>query len=387
MILLTAAKCLLGESVQIELPRPNMVIDPRVNNERKCKFEFVYHDDSTTVTLTRTDHKVCRGPFQFRVYDPTTESVPDFHSTTYTYMGVEGEKAPRKTTVLIIDPSVKIIREKTFEKCWSIRKCFMHDGVQFIEKDAFSQCSNMKMIRLSRTLRRIGLDAFYACTSLHALFLPSSLEKIEWWAFRRCNNIRILSLPLDIDISQMGRAMIDGCHTFFATTRIQRYQWTSYILTNQNEVHESIIGFYSNQPPLHQACLDTNITALTINNFIRTHGTAGASITDHDGMTPLHILAMNPHADAGTILACFGANMNAAFASDSRYKTPLDYLMEYHDVEVHTSLVAALCLHRDMIKRDREFLCNRVRESRALNLPDFLNCFGSRVLLIDRQKT
>ena len=60
-------------------------------------------------------------------------------------------------------------------------------------------------------------------------------------------------------------------------------------------------------------------------------------------MTPLHILAMNPYADSGAILACFGANMNAVFVGDSRGNTPLDYLRVYHDIEDHTLVVASLC--------------------------------------------
>ena len=77
------------------------------------------------------------------------------------------------------------------------------------------------------------------------------------------------------------------------------------------------------------------------------HGHVAATITDHDGMTPLHVLSINPDADGGAIMACFCANMGALFVGDNRDKTPLDYLVVHHDLEIHLSLVAALCTHRD----------------------------------------
>ncbi len=73
-------------------------------------------------------------------------------------------------------------------------------------------------------------------------------------------------------------------------------------------------------------------------------------------MTPMHILALNPHADASSIMTCFEANMGAVLEpytegdnhrpSALSGKTPLDYLAEYN-VESHLSIVAALCRHRE----------------------------------------
>jgi len=38
--------------------------------------------------------------------------------------------------------------------------------------------------------------------------------------------------------------------------------------------------------------------------YLFIHEPVIASIIDHDGMNPLHILAMNPHADSRTIMTC-----------------------------------------------------------------------------------
>ena len=71
-------------------------------------------------------------------------------------------------------------------------------------------------------------------------------------------------------------------------------------------------------PPLHTTCLHVNVSTQTIHDSILTHGTQAASITDHDGMTPLHILTMNHHATVGSIEKCFDADTSAALMEDHR---------------------------------------------------------------------
>ncbi len=62
-------------------------------------------------------------------------------------------------------------------------------------------------------------------------------------------------------------------------------------------------------------------------------------IRDHNGMTPLHILALNPYADSGSLVACFEANMNAVFEDDNINNTPLDYLRKYNVEGFYVSCV------------------------------------------------
>ncbi len=64
----------------------------------------------------------------------------------------KGERAPYDTIVVIIDPSVKTIKQLAFWECEKMRKYIMHGRVHTIEC-----CS------------------FFSCTSLEAIFLPSSL--------------------------------------------------------------------------------------------------------------------------------------------------------------------------------------------------------------------
>ena len=203
------------------------------------------------------------------------------------------------------------------------------------------------MIKLSKSLKRIGPQAFENCESLEAIFLPSSVEKIESGAIGCCPNIRIFRLSLDVDVPH---EIFHYCEAFFETTQIEAYDYdyTTHQTVNINEVHQAVVDFYNDLPPLYQTCLDTDVNAQAIHHCVDTHGPDTAAIRDHDGMTPLHVLAMNPHADVRAIGACFFLNLKAAVTKDNRGHTPLDYLKVHHDIEYHTFLMASLCVHREM---------------------------------------
>ncbi len=336
----------VGESIEVTLPRKGLRLDPRVNWPNSCKFDCSYHEDGihVTLTLTRTDRS---GPdpsiFQFvlfamRVYDPEIEPLPNFNSTIYTYLGKKGEQAPADTTMAIIDPSVKVIKEYAFSSCSRMERCIIHNEVETIECGAFNNCS-----------------------SLHALFLPPGLRSIGAEAFAGCKNIRILPIPTQIDIRKIGQSIIVACREFFRISQMQPYKYINvsrgqphYLLMNNFQVNQAIIDFHRNLSPLQQVCLDTNVSAQSIHQCILTHGPQAAYNTNYDGMTPLHILVLNPHATTGSILTCFHANMSAGLEKYDWYddgslvggKTPLDCLMEY-DLDSYIAVVTALCNHKD----------------------------------------
>jgi len=97
--------CAIGESMEVQLPRKGLKLDPRANEPHRVRFSIRYHDDGITATLTRIDddHRGRgHGRFTMRLYDPETEEVPDFTSTIYVYMGLPDERAPNDTTLIII---------------------------------------------------------------------------------------------------------------------------------------------------------------------------------------------------------------------------------------------------------------------------------------------
>ncbi len=404
--------CAIGESMEVQLPRKGLKLDPRANDPDHVRFSIRYHEEddddgitaTATATLTRPLHSnngnISPGPdvgcsFTMRIFDPQTETVPDFTSTVYVYYGLDGERAPSDTTEVIIHPSVKIIKNGAFMYLRSLRRVIIHKNVEVIENSAFS-----------------------ACSSLYAVFLPSSIKEIHGLAFNGCTNLRIISIPQNITVDQIGICAIVGCDTLFRITRLPSYKFDDRLhhqcsVINNDEVHQAIIDFYQNLPPLHKVCLDTDVTAQSIRQCILHHGPQVAYIThfgrgvdqitatcmhipinshhwyrslffscipclkrtsvqvveqqrllphsednessnNHDDdscrniMTPMHILALNPHADTGAILTVFRANM-AAMIEPYLYtnsRTPLQCLGEYN-LDAYLSVIVALCMHRE----------------------------------------
>mmetsp|Transcript_6719 Transcript_6719/g.7713 ORF Transcript_6719/g.7713 Transcript_6719/m.7713 type:complete len:115 (-) Transcript_6719:841-1185(-) len=98
--------CAIGESMEVQLPRKGLKLDPRANEPHRVRFSIRYHDDGITATLTRIhdydDDDDYFDSLSMRLYDPQTEEVPDFTSTIYVYMGLPDERAPNDTTLIII---------------------------------------------------------------------------------------------------------------------------------------------------------------------------------------------------------------------------------------------------------------------------------------------
>ncbi len=356
-------------SVEEELPGPNLQIDPRaiidgyLAVELTFDFTFYEDDDGTNVVdiaLTKQCKTECRQifdygfgliPLKFRVYDPAKEVVPRFDTTTYTYFGLEGERAPLDTVNGIIHALATVIGEDAFWQCNHMKFCMMHDNIERIEKNAFHDCSSLRYIKLPRSLTHIGELAFCSCRTLNALFIPSRVECIEVRAFQNCKKMKILSLPPSINNDQVGGEIIFDCDSLFRFTQIEEYEFLNYYddrAQNSVQVHQSLFAFYRNLPPLHKVCMDTNnVTAADIRNqpsFLPAH----TAPTDHGRMTPLHMLAMNPYAESSAILAYLRLDLSAAISKDDTGMCPLDYLWECRgDTECLISVIQVLCIHRD----------------------------------------
>ena len=100
------------------------------------------------------------------------------------------------------------------------------------------------------------------------------------------------------------------------------------------------------EAPFHKLCYDSSVTTNQINEYLNENGNDSALTVDpYHGMTPLHVLTMNPHAPADAIAALFESNTEAAFLRDNKRNTPLDYAKEYN-VDGFASMMSILCIHR-----------------------------------------
>jgi len=251
---------------------------------------------------------------------------------------LENEKAPREVEEVIVDPSVKIIREGAFIRC-RMKKCTMGDNVEGIEGYAFYNCYSIKNLRLSRGLRYIEECAFVGCHSIECLFIPPNVGRIEDGTFGSCKEMKILVLPTNIDLDQIGHVIVLGCGSLLAgrTVRIGK---------SNLQVHRWLKHRYDHLPSL-RLCADPDVTAAMIQQFIEVHGTAAFYQTDNDhGLTPLHILTCyNGFAADHTIMTCFSANPAALFIRDRKRLTPLDNLWNESRVDMIVHLMQDLCVN------------------------------------------
>ncbi len=337
--------------IRVDLQQLNLVIDPRPigYDANGWTFKCLCTIGSTYVLFSRTDkNEGWQDVLRFRVYNSAEGPLPDFNSTTYMYYGLDGEQAPSNTVVGKVHPSVRIIRESAFINCDRMHSCIMGDGVEMIELSAFSFCTSLRVIRLSRTLRRIAKWAFLGCVSINTVLLPATLLHIEEKAFELCNELRIL--PLDhMDLDNVGNAIAEECTILLSINGVEQYEFSNARATNNQRVHRSIQRLHLNLPPFHKVCLDAFIDVPKIRDaaaeddtWRREHNDVRRR--DHNGMTPLHILAMNPYATPEVIVVCLQADPSAVCVEDNRGCNVIHYL-EKHNVEGLVAVIEELCMY------------------------------------------
>mmetsp|Transcript_6782 Transcript_6782/g.7800 ORF Transcript_6782/g.7800 Transcript_6782/m.7800 type:complete len:561 (+) Transcript_6782:91-1773(+) len=200
-------------TVEKELQGRNLQVDPRpiYRYGRKCEVTCVHHNKGTTVTITIKDKEGWgQNKFvYFRVYDPSKENVPSFVSTTYTYWGLENERAPFGTVKVIIHPLAKVIRRAAMKFCGKLTTCEMHDDVEIIEYGAFEFCDALTSITLSKNLKKIGDSAFRDCDKMESCLMHDNVEEIGLCAFDRC--AALTSMRLSRNLKKIGQYAFRSC--------------------------------------------------------------------------------------------------------------------------------------------------------------------------------
>jgi hypothetical protein len=280
----------------------------------------------------------------------------------YIYRGLDKEKVPKDVTHVIVDSSVTVIKFYAFHQCKYLVSVIMGDNVKRIEQSAFWGCIALRFIRPSKKLEYIGYKAFEYCLSLEALFLPSTVNEIGYGAFIGCRSLKLLVLPQDIDLNNVGYKIIDD-------TAILRIAGFTGIHTCMNL--QLYTGLGTNQPntwlihhmdeaPFHKLCYDSTINTKAISHYINTNGNNSAlQIDPYHGMTPLHMLSMNPHAPADTIYALLNANTNAVHVEDNQGRTPLYYALHFNPCALARMFS---CLREHGIENEIQSLLTRGRD-------------------------
>ena len=128
-----------------------------------------------------------------------------------------------------------------------------------------------------------------------------------------CQSLRLLILPHDIDLDN-AEVIIN----FTAIYQIARNAGVTY--ENRNITDESNrrvnewLFHHMDQAPFHKLCYNSSITTKHLNDYLNERGNDSALAIDTiHGMTPLHMLSMNPHAPADAMAALLDVNVEVVF--------------------------------------------------------------------------
>ncbi len=338
-----------ADILQIQLAKKGLVIDSRVVGLDKFGWKYECEIHGRTLSITRIRKGVYFGHWdsdrqlgrflRFRLYDPAIESVPESFASSkpYRYHGLEFEEAPATIREVVVDSSVKVIRESAFHRCARLEKCTMGDNVEEIEARAFCRCHSLKKIRLSKGLRYIdGFCAFEFCTTLKGIFIPPNVECAGNKTFNYCYQMRMLVLPRD--------SVIQSRYT--SIPRSQRRQHLKYF---DEEIFR--VNGYKLQHThqlLTRICADPDVKAQQIQTYVQKHGTDDFFKTDENhGLTPLHIItSINTLANSNAIFACYEANPSALFIPDGEGSTPIDALLKNSNVDALAIIIEDLCVQK-----------------------------------------
>ena len=105
------------------------------------------------------------------------------------------EKAEEKTAHVDIPYGVKIIGERAFECCVTLRSVTIPSTVREIRERAFCDCLYLREVRIPEGVEVIGDYAFASCGELEYVEIPGSVREIGAYAFSPCRSLTSVRIP------------------------------------------------------------------------------------------------------------------------------------------------------------------------------------------------
>lgn len=163
--------------------------------------------------------------------------------------------------------------------------------------------------------------------------------------------MKLMLLPNDIDLSNVCGNIVSSTDIYQIAVSITGDDYESYPIQDNRGVNAWLLH-HMDEWPFHKLCYSSTITTEQINNYLNENGNDFAlQIDEIRGMTPLHVLTMNPYAPTDAIFALCKANTNAANVKDDEGKTPLDYALNYNPCDF-VRIYSYLCDHEDGMKNE-----------------------------------
>ena len=121
------------------------------------------------------------------------EAITDAFGAKYSKDGRKLLKVPQKLDgTYPIRKGTKIICDRAFADCKSLRSIVIPDGVTSIGDGAFCGCKSLSSLVFPDSVTSIGHSAFSGCDSLESLVLPESVGNIignpfcGWYGELKC---------------------------------------------------------------------------------------------------------------------------------------------------------------------------------------------------------
>ena len=108
-----------------------------------------------------------------------------------------------------IRKGVKVIGNRTFERCDSLTSINIPDGVTNIGDFAFTECRSLTCINIPSRVTNIGEGAFAFCISLTNIDIPNNVTNIGDSAFMCCKSFTNISIP--DGVTNIGDKAFEDC--------------------------------------------------------------------------------------------------------------------------------------------------------------------------------
>ena len=138
------------------------------------------------------------------------EAFVDEWGVKYSKDGRKLLKAPQGLNgTYSIRKGTKIICDRAFADCKSLRSIVIPDGITSIGYGAFSGCESLRSLVIPDSVSSIGDCAFEGCKSLCSLVIPDSVTSIGEGAFYDCKSL--ISIVIPDSVTSIGRGAFSGC--------------------------------------------------------------------------------------------------------------------------------------------------------------------------------
>ena len=139
------------------------------------------------------------------------EGVLDEWGVLYSKDGLRLLKGNKSLTVYTVREGTRVICDKAFSLCTSLKTLNLPEGVKSIGNNAFYRCTSLETLNLPAGLTSIGNYAFSYCNSLETLNLPAGLTSIGNYAFWLCPSLKTLNLP--DGVKSIGNSAFSRCNS------------------------------------------------------------------------------------------------------------------------------------------------------------------------------